>query len=306
VTDLYLGIDVGGTSVKLGVCDADGQVRSRRRIATEPARGPGDTVDRIAASARALLAEGDHAPPRACGVGAPGPLDAERRALLRASNLPGWRDVPLPALLAERTGVPTVLENDANCAAWGESRVGVGRGARGLALFTLGTGIGGGLVLDGALWTGAAGAAGAFGHLVVHPDGPLCACGQRGCVEQYASGAAVARASGCASAADAFAAASDGGSNPRARIVVARACDALAAAVAAVIHVLQPDVVALGGGMAAAGDALLEPVRDGVRRRVRPAWLARTRVELGALGDDAGWVGAALWAAHSGPISRDL
>jgi glucokinase len=295
VPDLYLGVDVGGTTVKLGVCDAAGQVHARRAIPTDAARGPADAVDRIAAAARALLAEAGGVA-RACGVGVPGPLDPARRTLHRAAHLPGWADVPLPALLAARLELPTVLENDANCAAWAESRVGAGCGARAVALLTLGTGVGGGVVLDGALWTGATGAAGAFGHLVVDPAGPPCGCGQRGCVEQYASAAAVARASGCPTAAEAFAAAER---DPRARAAVERACDALAAVVATIVHVLQPEVVVLGGGMAAAGDALLLPVRDGVRRRVRAAWLARTRVALAALGADAGWVGAALWAAHA-------
>lgn len=296
--DLFLGVDVGGTAVKLGLCDAAGGVRARRSIATEPAAGPERLLDRIAAAAGELLgATGAASAAAACGVGIPGPLDPARRTLLRANHLPGWADVPIPELLAARLGVPVVLENDANCAAWGEIRAGAGRGAESLVLFTLGTGVGGGVVLGGRLWTGAAGAAGALGHLVVDPTGPLCACGQRGCLEQYASATSVARHFGRGSSQDAFAAAAL--NEPTAVAVIAAATDALAAAASAVIHTLQPELVVLGGGMAAAGEPLLAPVREGVRRRVRASWLERTRVELTALGGDAGWIGAALWAARS-------
>lgn len=294
MSERCIGVDVGGTAVKLGVCDAAGRVLARRSIPTDAAAGPERLLDRIAEAAGALVAA--TGPARACGVGIPGPLDPERRTLLRANHLPGWADVAIPELLASRLGVPVLLENDANCAAWGELQGGIGRGARSLVLFTLGTGVGGGVVLDGRLWTGEAGAAGALGHLVVDPTGRRCACGQRGCLEQYASASAVAHRSGRGSAEAAFAAAAEG--EPEAVAAVIAAADALAVAAAAVIHLLQPALVVLGGGMAAAGDALLAPVREGVRRRVRAVWLERTRVERTALGGDAGWIGAALWAGR--------
>ena len=294
---------------KLGICDADGHVHGRGNVATNPAARPDDMLERIAAVARKLI--GEAGPARACGVGTPGPLDPERRTLSRANHLPTWKDVAIPDILGSKLGIPVVLENDGNCAAWGESCVGVGRGARAIVLFTLGTGVGGGIVLDGELWTGvgggvvldgelwagAGGAAGAFGHLVVDPAGPLCLCGQHGCLEQYASATSVARRFRHRTAAEAFAAAQYGDTDGEA--AVAEACNALAVAIAATIHTLQPDLVIIGGGMAAAGDALLLPVCEGVHRRVRPAWLERTRIALGSLGGDAGWIGAALWAAHT-------
>ena len=292
--ELFIGVDVGGTTVKIGICDADGHVHGRGSVATDPAAPPDDMLARIAAAAKELVS--GTAPARACGIGTPGPLDPDRRTLRSANHLPTWKDVAIPDLLGSQLGIPVVLENDGNCAAWGESRAGVGRGARALVLFTLGTGVGGGVVLDGELWAGAAGAAGAFGHLVVDPAGPLCLCGQRGCLEQYASATSVARRFRHGTAAEAFAAAQYGDADGEA--AVAQACDALATAIAATIHTLQPDLVIIGGGMAAAGDALLLPVCEGVHRRVRPAWLERTRIALGSLGGDAGWIGAALWAAH--------
>jgi len=292
-SESYLGIDLGGTTVKLGICDADGVVRARASLDTEVERGPDDAMARIAHAARALVAGGRV---DACGAGVPGEIDRDRRVLVRAHHFPGWTNVGIGERLAAMLGVPTALENDANCAAWGELCAGAGRGARSLACFTLGTGVGGGVVIDGELWTGANGAAGAFGHIVVDPRGPECPCGQRGCLEQYASATALARRFGRGSAREAFEAARRG--DARAVAAIDWACDGLAAGVATVIHVMQPEVVVLGGGMAAAGDALLERVRGGVARRVRAAWLTHVRIVGSTLGDDAGWVGAALRGAR--------
>jgi glucokinase len=290
----YLGIDLGGTSVKLGMCDGDGSPRGRATIATNAAAGADDTVARIAHAARALAESAG--PANACGIGVPGELDATRRVLVRANHFPGWSNVAIADRLAEHLGVLVVLENDANCAAWCEFRAGVGQGARSLACFTLGTGVGGGVVIDGELWTGASGAAGAFGHIAVDPNGPVCRCGQHGCVEQYASATAVATRYGRGSARDAFDAASRGDADAIA--VIDWACDGLAAGVANVIHIVQPDVVVLSGGMATAGRVMLDRVRAGVARRVRAAWLSRVSIECSSLGDDAGWIGAALWGAR--------
>ena len=290
----HLGIDIGGTTLNLGVCHHDGSVRGRHTIATDAATGPDDTITRIVARARALIAE--HGTVASCGIGMPGELDLERERFVRANHFPGWANVPIGQQIGERLGVPTVLENDANCAAWGEYVAGTGRGTRSLACFTLGTGVGGGVVIDGQLWLGANGAAGALGHIAVDPNGPECRCGQRGCVEVYASATSLAGRYGKGSARDAFAAAARGEADAMA--AVDWACDGLAAGVASVIHILQPDVVVLAGGMAAAGNPLLSRVRAGASRRVRTSWLRAIRIELSELGNDAGWIGAALWSAR--------
>lgn len=300
MSELFVGVDVGGTTVKLGICGVDGVVRARSRIATDPEATPDDMLGRIAHAILALTSSGNTV--RACGVGTPGPLASDRRTLSRANHLPTWSNVAIPDILGARLALPVVLENDGNCAAWGESIAGEGRDARAIVLFTLGTGVGGGIVLDGELWSGAGGAAGAFGHIVVDPHGPQCLCGQHGCLEQFASATSVARRFGRGSAIDAFRAAASG--DPEGQAAVDAACHALALAIADTIHVLQPDLVLLGGGMAAAGDALLAPVRAGVKNRVRSAWLVHTRIALAALGDDAGWIGAALWAAHRTMAAR--
>jgi glucokinase len=295
MTDLYLGIDLGGTNVKIGVCTAQGESRGSASIPTEAGRGPQDTIERIAAAARKLMEKTGRA--RACGSGVPGPLDLERRTLFRATNMPGWINVPYPSLLGERLGMPTFMENDANCAAWGEYIAGAGRGTRSLVLYTLGTGVGGGIVIHGELWVGASGAAGELGHMTIDPNGPDCGCGQKGCLEQYASATAVARRWGKGSAKECFDAARKG--DPEALAVVEWASEALSMGLANMIHVLHPDIIVLAGGMAQAGDLLVSRVREGVRRRVFPVFVEKIRIESSKVfGDDAGWLGAALWAAR--------
>lgn len=290
----YLGIDLGGTSVKLGICDARGSVLARSSIPTSVERGSDDAIARIAAAAQTLIgAVGSVA---SLGVGAPGELDIERRHLVRANHFSGWSRVPLAERVGDVLGVPSALENDANCAAWGEFRAGAGVGTRSLACFTLGTGVGGGVIIDGNLWSGASGAAASFGHIAIDPTGPQCRCGQRGCVEQYASATSLANRYGRGSAQDAFDAAARGDADAIA--AVEWSCDGLAAGVANVVHIVQPDVVVLAGGMAAAGNALRDRVHAGVARRVRAAWLEHVRIECSALGADAGWIGAAFWGAR--------
>src|SRR5579862_3656027 len=147
MTDLFLGIDLGGTFVKLGVCTPGGEVRGTLSIPTRPDRGPEDTVQRIGEAADALQRKTGRV--KACCAGVPGPLDLERRILMRANNLPGGTNVRFPQMLGNRLGMPTYMENDANCAAWGEYVTGAGKGVQSMVLYTLGTGVGGGIILSG-------------------------------------------------------------------------------------------------------------------------------------------------------------
>jgi len=294
MTDLFLGIDLGGTFVKLGVCTPQGEARGTLSIPTRPDRGPEDTVQRIGEAADKLQKKTGRV--KACCAGVPGPLDLERRVLMRANNLPGWSNVRFPQMLGNRMGMPTYMENDANCAAWGEYVAGAGRGTRSMVLYTLGTGVGGGIILNGDLWIGASGAAGELGHMTIDQNGPMCGCGQPGCVEQYASATAVAKKYGKGTAKDCFDAARNG--DARAMEVVNWAADRLSIGVANMIHVLHPDIIVLAGGMAQAGDILVEKVHEGVKRRVFGVFIEKIRIEATRVpGDDAGWLGAALWAA---------
>ncbi|HZE98180.1 MAG TPA: ROK family protein [Planctomycetota bacterium] len=295
MADLYLGIDLGGTFVKLGVCDARGEVAATLSIPTRPDRGAEDTVQRIGEAADTLQRKTERV--KATCAGVPGPLDLERRILVRANNLPGWDNVRFPQMLGNRLGMPTYMENDANCAAWGEYVAGAGKDFRSLVVYTLGTGIGGGIVINGDLWIGASGAAGELGHMSIDPNGPMCGCGQPGCLEQYASATAVAKKWGKGTAKDCFDAARKG--DAKAMDVINWASNGLATGVANMIHVLHPDIIVLAGGMAQAGDILLDKVREGVKRRVFGVFIEKIRIETSKVrGDDAGWLGAALWAAR--------
>jgi glucokinase len=302
MSDLFLGVDLGGTFVKLGVCNRKGEVKGTVSIPTRPDRGPENTVQRIGEAAENLQKK--TAKVRACCAGVPGPLDLERRILMKAHNLPGWTNVRFPQMLGNRLVMPTYMENDANCAAWGEFVAGAGRGARSLVLYTLGTGVGGGIVINGEMWIGATGAAGALGHTIIDPDGPDCGCGQKGCVEQYASATAVAKKYGRGSAKDCFEAAKKG--NKDALAVVDWSVEGLSVGVANTIQILYPELVVLAGGMALAGDFLLDKVRARVKKKVFDVFSGNLRIEASQVpGDDAGWLGAALWAARKFE-SRDI
>lgn len=270
---------------------------------TCPREGPAAVARRIARVVRELAVEaGGRFPEDVAGIGAgsPGPLDLDSGTVLETPNL-GWRDVPLRDLLTEAVGVPTTLHNDADCAAYGEWSRGAGQGAACLACLTLGTGIGGGVVLGGRVHHGVSGAAGEVGHTCVDVNGRRCGCGARGCVEAYASGLAIAAraveagfrpaGSGPVSAEAACRAAAAG--DARAARIVSDAGTILGVAVANLVHILNPDVVVLAGGVAKAGEALFAPLRREVRRRAFASAAAACRIVPGALLETAGVVGAA-------------
>lgn len=305
---MAVGVDLGGTKIAAGLVDEGGVVR--REVRRETPDGPDAVVDAIG---DALDELGSEARDRPIGIGAAGFVDAARRTVLFSPNL-RWRDVPLADAVAERTGCAVVLENDANAAAWAESRFGAGTGAASMVLITVGTGIGGGIVLDGSLVRGGFGIAGEFGHLALVPGGRPCGCGQEGCWEQYASGSALTRAArevvtGGTAAAAALRAACQGdperlqggdvqeaaaGGDPAAIALLADTGRWLGAGMAAVTAVLDPGVIVVGGGVVANGDLLLDPARAEFRRRL-PAAEHRpvAAIRPARLGPGAGIVGAA-------------
>ncbi|MDR7537326.1 MAG: ROK family protein [Armatimonadota bacterium] len=306
----YLGVDLGGTKILAAVVDETGRVGATARAAT-PQAGPPAVVEAIAATAdRALAAAGvSRAAVRAAGVGAPGPADPATGVVFAPPNLQGWRDVPLAALVRERLGMPVAVENDANAAALGEHWVGAGRGVDDLLYITVGTGVGGGLILRGQLYTGVSGTAGEIGHMVLVPGGPRCACGRLGCLEAVASGSAIVREARAALAAgrpsmlagasaldarEVARAAAEG--DPLAREVFARAAGYLGLAAANLVNLLNPAMLIIGGGVARAGELLLGPVRRIVQAEAfeRPA--AAVQIVPAALGLHAGAVGAAAAA----------
>ena len=311
---LTIGVDVGGTKIAAGVVDEDGIIRSRARRES-PATDSAAMLETIAGLVQELGAEHTI---EGVGLGAAGFVDASRATVLFAANL-SWRDEPLKANLEQITGLPVVVENDANAAAWGEFSFGAGADSDDLLLVTVGTGVGGGIVLDGRLHRGTFGIAAEIGHLRVVREGRLCPCGNRGCWEQYASGSALVRDTQAAAASEASAAAlvERAGGDPEAitgPMITAAAQEGCAFAVerlavlgmwlgegiASLAAVLDPGVVVIGGGVSAAGDLLLEPIRQHFRasltgRGHRPELAIRGAT----LGNDAGLIGAADLARHT-------
>jgi glucokinase len=288
-----IGLDLGGTKLATILIGPDGRIRHRRHR-EHHARDYPAVLEAVAEAVRECDGFG-YAP--MVGLAVAGPLDRDRERVLAALNL-GFADRPLRADLRERLGRPVVLENDANAAAVAEYRVGAGVGARCLVLLTLGTGIGGGIVVDGQVLRGAAGAAAELGHLPVGAVGAGCGCGATGCLELYASGTALGRQAGHGRSSRDVVAAADRG-DPAAHRLLADAGERIGAAVLMLAPAIDPDLVLLGGGLAhAAAPYLLPALRD----RLTAGWPFRARrpparVRLAGCGVDAGAIGAALCAS---------
>ncbi|GGK14363.1 sugar kinase [Streptomyces camponoticapitis] len=296
-----IALDVGGTGMKAALVGADGALLYEARRATGRERGPDAIVETILDFAADLRAHGiAHFGESAvaAGVAVPGIVDAERGMALYAANL-GWRDVPLRDLLGARLGgVPVALGHDVRTGGLAEGRIGAGKGSDRFFFVPLGTGIAGAIGIDGAIEAGAHGYAGEIGHVVVRPDGPVCGCGQTGCMEALASAAAVTRAWAAASgdpeadAADCAKAVASG--DPRAAAVWADAVDALAAGLVTALTLLDPRRLIIGGGLAEAGETLFTPLRAAVEERV--TFQKLPEIVPAALGDTAGCLGAGLLA----------
>jgi fructokinase len=290
-----LGVDLGGTKIEGVVLDDAHVPRERVRVATERDRGYEHIVERVAEVVTALRR---HAPDAtAVGIGTPGSLSA-RDGRLKNSNTICLNGRRLDMDLAARLGLRVVLENDANCFALAEARHGAGRGRRLVFAVILGTGVGGGIVVDGRLWSGPQHIAGEWGHHAIDPGGPACYCGQRGCVETFLSGPALEGAyrdaGGTPCTADEIVARAARG-DTIASAVVERWIDLFGRALANVVSILDPDVVVLGGGLSNVA-ALYDRGRAAVARRVFNDEL-RTPVVRNELGDSAGVIGAALLVA---------
>ena len=230
---------------------------------------------------------------RSITIAAPGPIDIKRGILVNPPNLPGWRNVPLTAMLARVTGAKVHLANDADMAALGEFHHGAGRGTRNMVYITWSTGVGGGLIIDGKLHRGAHGTAGEVGHMIIDPSGPLDTCGQRGCLEAFIGGANLARETG-QSARELFVAAAQG--NKHALMVVGRAARYMGMALISLTNIIDPEMFVIGGGISKSW-ALVEPTIVETLHSspfIKPA--RRPRVRRARLGDRAGQIGAVEWA----------
>ncbi len=297
----HLGLDLGGTNIKWVVAErhAEGwRSLGRDMVGTPAHEGPDAVVARLAqVGARAIA---DWPGVSTVGVGVPGLYDPGRGTARFLVNIPGaWDGKPVAAPISAALGLPAVLINDARAFGLAELRLGAGRGARSMIGFTLGTGVGGVIVVDGRVVLGHDGTAGELGHQTIEPDGPWCGCGNRGCLEAFARADQIAAACGTTTAEEAVA---------RARAGDARAVEGLAEVgrylgigIANVVTVITPDRVVIGGGIAAALDLLITPIRNELRRRVHTTALDAVEIVPAELGTWAGAIGAAIHGFDAAP-----
>jgi glucokinase len=313
----FLAADIGGTKIMTALFSTAGEMLSRDVRPSLPAEGVDSTIARIVSAVEDSLGRQGLTAAQlgAIGIACAGGVDSERGAVVTPSPaMPGWNDIPLGDILRRRFGERTFIVNDASAAALGEHLFGAGRGAANMVLFTLGTGIGGGIIIDGRLYLGARGGAGEFGHMTVEAGGPPCRCGNTGCLEMLASGRAVER--------DAIARLRRGENSllndirhgkiedvtaeqvgeaarrgdPLALAVLARAAEYLGIGMVNAVNIFNPEIIVIGGGMAGLGDLLIEPGRRLVAERAFSISSRSVRIVTAELGNEAGVYGAAAYA----------
>ncbi|MEX0912165.1 MAG: ROK family protein [Gemmatimonadota bacterium] len=312
-----VGVDLGGTNIVVGLLPIEGgDVLGLRVLPTESHRGAKSVVDRIVEMVEGAIAEvldefgGTRDDLAGVGIGSPGPLDRKAGVVINTPNL-GWRNFPLRELIATRVDLPATLDNDANCATYGEWWLGAGKDVDTLVGLTLGTGIGGGIVLGGEIYHGISDVAGEIGHMTIDSTGRRCNCGNYGCLEAYASGPAIAlrAAEGIEAGAESLltelvdgrlneitaATVYEGvvAGDPYATEVMKDTVKFLGAGVASIINILNPQMVVIAGGVTRAGDHLFVPLRAEVRRRAFRSAEERCSIVSGVLPGTAGVVGAA-------------
>jgi glucokinase len=302
---LHLGIDLGVTNLKWSVVEregADWRVTEQGQAPTHASEGARAVRQRLIDMARERCARWDDV--ASVGIGVPGLYDPEAGTTRFLVNVPDpaeWRDLPVAPVVADALAMPCALINDARAFGLAELRLGAARGASSMVGLTLGTGVGGVIAVDGRIHQGHDGTAGEIGHQTIDPDGPWCGCGNRGCLEAYARADQIAAACGTATAEEAVRAAQAG--DERARAGLAQVGRYLGIGIANMVVLISPDCVVIGGGVAAAGDLLFEPVRGELRRRVRTTSLAPVELVRAELGTWAGAIGAAVHGAERAEAS---
>ena len=313
-----VGVDLGGTNIVSAVVNYQGKIVNRLKVPTLAERGKEATIKRIIETIHENIVQSTIAldDMTGIGIGAPGPLDVKRGIINFAPNLPGWRDVPLKKILEDEFNMKVVLENDANAAAWGERCFGAGQGVNNLVCFTLGTGIGGGIIIDGKIYHGNNYGAAELGHMTVNKDGPQCNCGNYGCLEAYSSATGIKNRvknrikEGIKSdflnfdndklfeslrLKSIFETARKG--DKLTKDIVEEAISYLGIAIANIANILNPEMVVLVGGITNEGDKLLIPLRKEVKKRAFYSNYKSLKIVIGKLGGNAGVLGAAalLW-----------
>lgn len=319
--EIYAGVDLGGTMLKCALAGEDGEILAEESVPTEAHEGPDHVLQRIADLVQGLAASKD-VKPAALGMGVPGLVDLKNGVTKFLPNLPTqWRDVAVRDILSPQVGCPVYLLNDVRTATLGELTFGHGRTANTMVFFALGTGIGGGVAIDGKLRLGPLGAAGELGHHTILPDGPLCGCGNHGCVEALASGPAITAEGvrllligqapklheivhGDLSLVSpkTMAEAAEAGETAI-REAIVRAAQYLGIAVSNVVVTLHPDLIVLGGGVAGIGPLLFDTVRETMQSRVRMFPVDDIRIEPSMLGEKAGMLGGIALAMKRGLVT---
>ncbi|MFQ5599594.1 MAG: ROK family protein [Candidatus Krumholzibacteriia bacterium] len=316
-----VGVDIGGTNIKIAVVWNDGTVVVSKQIPTWGDAGPQQASARMIDAVRNLMRAEKLEPAemRALGIDSAGLVDAEKNIVTDSPNLRSWEKHPLAQELSDAIGVPAFLENDVNAMAYGEWRSGAGRGTRHLVCLTLGTGVGGGLILDGKLYRGANGAAGELGHMTLDVHGPPCSCPNLGCLERHVGAAWIVERTleklGHDSRPSRLRRLPSAELSPKNLSDAAESGDELAAEIldetgvllgmglVSLVNAFNPERVVIGGGVAQAGERLFEPARRTIRRHAMSVQAATVEVVPAALGNDAAVVGAALLALERVPDS---
>lgn len=315
----YIAVDLGGTNIRAARYDGQGQLIARAKHPTDSDNQENPVANRVIACVQEVI--GHHASDvSAIAIGAPGPINPFMGVVIRAPNVPGWKNFPLKQVIEKRFNIPTEIGNDANMAALGEWKFGAGRGHQDVLYLTISTGIGGGIVSGGKLLVGAHGIAAEMGHITIVPDGPVCGCGQRGHLEALASGPSMARTArtrlraGTRSSMldlvegdiEAITAQHIGDAarmgDDFARSIVAEAGGYIGRALADFLHILNPSIIILGGGVSNMGELIIEPARAAMKRLVMTDdYFRECNIVQAQLGDDVGLLGALALAMELHP-----
>ncbi len=313
----FIGIDLGGTNVKIGLFDAELKLIAKTAVATNADMGPEVVIKNMAETAEKLLKKNGLSLQdlTAVGIGTPGPAKYSEGIIIKSTNMPKFRNVPICKMLKDKLGAPVAFDNDANVACWGEYSCGAGKDVEHMVFFTLGTGIGGGVVNSGELVHGCDENGGELGHMIIYPDGRKCNCGQQGCVEAYASADSTARRAteaveagresslkavldekGKITSKDVYEHLAAG--DELAKEITDGTAKALAITCVNMLHVTEPQRILFAGGMIAAGDVLLNRIREYFQEQVWNLKEEPIEIMFATLGEDAGIFGAAALAKH--------
>jgi len=307
-----IGVDLGGTNIRVAVITASGELRERSHAPTHAEEGPDAVIRRIGEQVEKVAEQAGLDKDVPVGIASPGPLNPRTGVVLYTPNLPGWRDVPFVETLHRQISRPVTLQNDGNCGALGERRFGSAQGVDNLIYLALGTGIGGGIISEGVLIDGQHGLGAEVGHVTVAMDGPRCTCGSVGCVESFASGWAIQReAEAVATTADGDAMrklAGDGNihagivaqaareGDPAAKLILDRAGRALGAVMGSFVNLFDPEMIVFGGGVASLGDLLIEPAKRTMQMHSFFDMREGMKITYSTLGADTGLYGAGALA----------